>query len=111
MKCKFYSEEIGKRLFDGPPDVCPFEDNKDSCGCFEPHNVETTGAVGVGEYFNIGLTHTKCKKLILVGPEAEDSVELDSKKLSELNWININGIKFRGENNDASNNCAGCSRV
>lgn len=31
-KCKFYSEEIGKCLFDGPPDDC----NEDNCTCFEP---------------------------------------------------------------------------
>ena len=35
MKCKFYSEEICKCLFDGPPDDCPF-DNKETCNCFEP---------------------------------------------------------------------------
>ena len=40
MNCKFYSEEIDSCLFDGPPDVCPFEDNKDSCGCFEPKMIE-----------------------------------------------------------------------
>ena len=40
MNCKFYSEEIDMCLFDGPPDVCPFEDNKDSCGCFEPKMIE-----------------------------------------------------------------------
>lgn len=36
MKCKFYSEEIGKCLFDGPPDDCHFEDNENNCTCFEP---------------------------------------------------------------------------
>lgn len=36
MKCKFYSDEIGKCLFDGPPDDCPFENNEDNCTCFEP---------------------------------------------------------------------------
>ena len=36
MKCKFYSEEIGKCLFDGPPDDCPFEDNENNCACFKP---------------------------------------------------------------------------
>ena len=36
MNCKFYSEEIGKCLFDGPPDDCPFENNEDNCTCFEP---------------------------------------------------------------------------
>ncbi len=35
MNCKFYSEEIGKCLFDGPPDDCPF-DNKETYNCFEP---------------------------------------------------------------------------
>lgn len=34
MKCKFYSDEIGKCLFDGPPDDCPFENNEDNCACF-----------------------------------------------------------------------------
>lgn len=36
MKCKFYSDEIGKCLFDGPPDDCPFEDNENNCACFRP---------------------------------------------------------------------------
>ena len=36
MKCKFYSEEIGKCLFDGPPDDCSFDDNENNCTCFEP---------------------------------------------------------------------------
>ena len=36
MKCKFYSEEIGKCLFDGPPDDCPFENNENNCACFRP---------------------------------------------------------------------------
>lgn len=35
MKCKFYSEEIGKCLFDRPPDDCPFI-NKETYDCFEP---------------------------------------------------------------------------
>ena len=33
---KFYSEEIGKCLFDGPPDDCSFDDNENNCTCFEP---------------------------------------------------------------------------
>lgn len=35
-KCKFYSEEIGKCLFDGPPDDC----DEDNCTCFEPIECE-----------------------------------------------------------------------
>ena len=44
-----------------------------------------------------GMTCTKCERIIFIKPKAGDSVELDSKKLSELDWININGIKFRRE--------------
>lgn len=40
MKCKFYSNEIGECLFDGPPDDCPFENNEDNCACFEPKMIE-----------------------------------------------------------------------
>ena len=39
-KCKFYSEEIGKCLFDGTPDDCLFENNEDNCTCFEPEMIE-----------------------------------------------------------------------
>ncbi len=34
MRCKFYSEEIGKCLFDGPPDDCPFDNKEEECVCF-----------------------------------------------------------------------------
>ena len=36
MNCKFYSEEIGKCLFDGSPDDC----NENNCTCFEPIEYE-----------------------------------------------------------------------
>lgn len=38
-----------------------------------------------------------CERIIFIKPKARDSVELDSKTLSKLDWININGIKFRKE--------------
>ena len=40
MKCKFYSEEIGKCLFDGPPDDCPYQDDPSECNCFKPKMIE-----------------------------------------------------------------------
>lgn len=36
MKSKFYSEEIGKCLFDGPLDDCPYQDDHSKCNCFKP---------------------------------------------------------------------------
>ena len=36
LKCKFYSKEIGKCLFDGPPDDCPYQDDYSKCNCFKP---------------------------------------------------------------------------
>ena len=44
-----------------------------------------------------GMNCTECERIIFIKPNTGDSVELDSKKLSELDWININGIKFRRE--------------
>lgn len=40
MKCKFYSEEIGKCLFDGPPNDCPFDNKEEDCACFRPIEYE-----------------------------------------------------------------------
>ena len=44
-----------------------------------------------------GMNCTNCERIIFIKPKAGDSVELDSKKLSELDWINLNGIKFKRE--------------
>ena len=44
-----------------------------------------------------GMNCTECERIIFIKHKAGDSVELDSKKLSELDWININGIKFKRE--------------
>lgn len=44
-----------------------------------------------------GMNCTKCERIIFIQPKVGDSVELDPKKLSELDWISINGIKFRRE--------------
>lgn len=44
-----------------------------------------------------GMNFTSCERIIFIKPRAGDSVELDPMKLSELDWININGIKFRRE--------------
>lgn len=44
-----------------------------------------------------GINCTNCERIIFIKPKAGDSVELDPKKLSELDWININGIKFKRE--------------
>lgn len=44
-----------------------------------------------------GLTCTKCERIIFIEPKIGDSVELDPKKLSELDWICVNGCKFRKE--------------
>lgn len=44
-----------------------------------------------------GMNCTKCERIIFIQPKVGDSVELDPKKLSELDWISINGIKFKRE--------------
>ena len=44
-----------------------------------------------------GMNCNKCERIIFIQPRVGDSVELDPKKLSELDWISINGIKFKRE--------------
>lgn len=58
---------------------------------------EIAFAVGTGEGTNIGLTHTDCERLILVGSKVGDLAEISPEQLSEFDWININGNKFRRE--------------
>lgn len=166
MKCKFYSEEIGKCLFDGTPDDC----NEDNCTCFEPIEYEKESSpyglnsTEVNVFFKLfrdyikdenkleklvetfgsylsnaakspanaegkcsdedtlyrvmkeriedekeqkniwsvkngdtGLAHTTCERLIFVDHEIGKALELSPDKLSEFDWININGIKFKRE--------------
>lgn len=63
----------------------------------ENENLKYTLTVNDSGY---GMNCTKCERIIFIKPKAGDSVELDSKKLSELDWININGIKFKREKNN-----------
>ena len=42
-----------------------------------------------------GMNCTKCERIIFIQPKVGDSVEISPKQLSELDWININGIKFK----------------
>ena len=44
-----------------------------------------------------GLVHTTCERLIFVDHEIGKALELSPDKLSEFDWININGIKFKRE--------------
>ena len=60
----------------------------------ENENLKYTLTVNDSGY---GMNCIKCERIIFIKPKAGDSVELDSNKLSELDWININGIKFKRE--------------
>ena len=60
----------------------------------ENENLKYTLTVNDSGY---GMNCIKCERIIFIKPKAGDSVELDSKKLSKLDWININGIKFKRE--------------
>ena len=66
------------------------------CGIYSKENENLKYKLTVDDS-DYGLTCNKCERIIFIKPKAGDSVELDSKKLSELDWININGIKFRRE--------------
>ncbi len=92
-KCKYYSDydsdphdsgvcHYDEYKYGGFPMICTHKDDEDNCTCFEPVKGQ-------------GLVFSPCEKIIFIQTKVGDSVELDPKKLSELDWININGIKFK----------------
>lgn len=66
-------------------------------GIYVEENENLKYKLTVDDSSEYGMVCNKCERIIFIKPKAGDSVELDSKKLSELDWININGIKFRRE--------------
>ena len=44
-----------------------------------------------------GMVCNKCARIIFIMPKIGDSVEVSPDKLSELDWLNINGIKLKRE--------------
>ena len=66
-------------------------------GIYTKENENLKYKLTVDDSSESGIVCNKCERIIFIKPKAVDSVELDSKKLSELDWININGIKFKRE--------------
>ena len=66
-------------------------------GIYIEENENLKYKLTVDDSSDYGMICNKCERIIFIKPNAGDSVELDSKKLSELDWININGIKFKRE--------------
>ena len=161
MNCKFYSEEICKCLFDGPPDDCTFENNEDNCTCFkpikennngsknmkkckfylrspngadnrclnphcelkkcwftdlqnecenfEPHEEDTLYRVmkeriedNKEQLFTIGSSVSNqdlichdCERVIFIGKKLGNVAEIDADKISKIDSIEVNGIKFK----------------
>lgn len=110
-KCKFYSEEIDKCLFDGPPDVCPFENNESNCACFIPIEYEKKSYPSAFKYDKVEtvklmldngspidettLTIQNCDKIILKPRSLEVEVKIEIDNFDDFDYIIINGIKFK----------------
>lgn len=96
-KCKFYSEEIGKCLFDGSPDDC----NENNCTCFEPYEEGVITAQLITDKNNAiderTLAIQNCDKIILTSKCLEVEVKIEIDNFNEFDYIVINGIKFRRE--------------
>ena len=72
------------------------EDEASAHGIWSNENENLKYKLTVND-FGYGMNCTKCERIIFIKPKAGDSIELDPKKLSEFDWININGIKFKRE--------------
>ena len=66
-------------------------------GIYVEENENLKYKLTVDDSSEYGMTCTNCERIIFIKPKAGDYVELDYKKISELDWININGIKFKRE--------------
>ena len=111
MKCKFYSEEIGKCLFDGPPDDCPFGDHLDSCSCFRSVEYEKEPSPSTLKYDKAetvklmpdkgrptdktALTIQNCDRIILKPKSLGVEVKIEKENFDDFDYIIINGIKFK----------------
>ena len=66
-------------------------------GIYTKENENLKYKLTVDNSSEYGMVCNKCERIIFIMPKAGDSVEVSPDKFSELDWININGIKFKRE--------------
>ena len=66
-------------------------------GIYTKENENLKYKLTVDNSSKYGMVCNKCERIIFIMPKIGESVEVSPNNLSELDWININGIKFRRE--------------
>lgn len=66
-------------------------------GIYIEENENLKYKLTVDDSSEYGMVFNKCERIIFIMPKIGNSVEVSPDKLSELDWININGIKFKRE--------------
>lgn len=106
MKCKFYSEYIEGFGHDACMYVkkkygrdflehCNYY-NEENCVCFEPLEDEKEQLFAIGSSIsNQDLVCSDCERVIFIGKKLGSVAEVDADKISKLESIEVNGIKFK----------------
>ncbi len=107
MKCKFYSEYIKdfgcnacmyvkKKYNIDFLEPCNYTYNEESCVCFEPLEDKEEQLFAIGNNTSDQyLVCSDCERVILIGKKLGNVAEVDADKISKLESIEINGIKFK----------------
>lgn len=107
VKCKFYSEydsgqhDFGVCHYDeykykGFPMICTHKDNEENCTCFEPLEDKEEQLFAIGNNTSDqDLVCSDCERVIFIGKKFGNVAEVDADKISKLESIEINGIKFK----------------
>lgn len=66
-------------------------------GIYVEENENLKYKLTVDDSSEYGMVCNKCERIIFIMPKIGNSIEVSTDKLSELDWININGIKFKRE--------------
>ena len=66
-------------------------------GIYIEENENLKYKLTVDDSSEYGMVFNKCERIIFIMPKIGNSVEVSPDKISELDWININGIKFKRE--------------
>lgn len=107
-KCKFYSDYICNHYGNGlchysekvfgssMPESCNHINDFENCTCFEPLEDKKEQLFKIGSSVpNQDLICSDCERVIFIGKKLGNVAEIDADKISKIDSIEVNGIKFK----------------
>lgn len=107
MKCKYYSDyesgqydfgicSYGKCKYNGFPAICTYKKDEENCTYFEPLEDKKEHLFTIGSSVsNQDLICPDCERVIFIGKKLGNVAEIDANKISKIDSVEVNGIKFK----------------